>query len=413
MSRRGLRLDIGHGVSAAFVANQQRVALSEIAGVRRLAMGGHEAAIGVVGAAGGDALGDDAARGVFAEMDHLGAGIDLLEAVGYRDRIEFAARIIAAQNAAWIFPGDGGAGLDLGPGNLGVAAAAVAALGHKIVNTTPTLLVAGIPVLHRRVFDLGVFQSDQFNDRGMKLVFVAHGGSAAFEIAHIGALIGDDQSALELAGLLLVYAEIGGKLHRATGVLRHIDERAVGEDRGIERGIKIVALRYHAAEIFADKLWMLANSLGHGAKDHPGTRKLFLEGGDDGHRIEHRIDSDPGAFDAGQHFALAQRNTEFLIGAQQLGIDLIEALRRRMALWRGIVIEILEIDFRVGDARPLGLGHGEPVPIGFKAPCEHPFGLALLARNEDDDLLGEALGGLFGFDIGREAVFVLIDVDIL
>src|SRR6188474_385875 len=111
-------------------------------------------------------------------MDHLGARVDLLETVGYRDRIKFAARIITAKDAAWIFPGDGRAGLDLGPGNLGVAAAAVTALGHKIINTTPTLLVAGIPVLHRRVFDLGVFQSYQFNDRGMKLVFVAHGGGA-------------------------------------------------------------------------------------------------------------------------------------------------------------------------------------------------------------------------------------------
>jgi hypothetical protein len=33
----------------------------------------------------GDALGDDAARGVFAEMQHLGAGIHLLIAVGNGD----------------------------------------------------------------------------------------------------------------------------------------------------------------------------------------------------------------------------------------------------------------------------------------------------------------------------------------
>src|SRR5215212_255909 len=128
-------------------------------------------------------------------MDHLGAGIDLLEAVGYRDRIEFAARIIAAQNAAWIFPGDGGAGLDLGPGDLGVAAAAVAALGHEIINTTPAMLVAGIPVLHGRVFDLGIFQRDQFDDRGVELVFIPHRRGAAFKIAYIGALVGDDQGA--------------------------------------------------------------------------------------------------------------------------------------------------------------------------------------------------------------------------
>ena len=55
------------------------------------AMRRDEPAIGVVGVARGDALGDDAARGVLAEMDHLGAGIDLLIAVGDRDRVELAA----------------------------------------------------------------------------------------------------------------------------------------------------------------------------------------------------------------------------------------------------------------------------------------------------------------------------------
>jgi hypothetical protein len=48
-------------------------------------------------------------------MDHLGAAVDLLIAVRDGDRVELAARIIAAQDAAWIFPGDRRAGLDLGP----------------------------------------------------------------------------------------------------------------------------------------------------------------------------------------------------------------------------------------------------------------------------------------------------------
>ena len=86
-----------------------------------LAVRRDQAAIGVVGVAGGDALGDDAARGVLAEVDHLGAGIDLLVAVRDRDRVELAARVVAAQDAARVFPGDGRAGLDLGPGNLRVA----------------------------------------------------------------------------------------------------------------------------------------------------------------------------------------------------------------------------------------------------------------------------------------------------
>src|SRR3982075_260208 len=149
-------------------------------------MGGNEAAIGVLRNAGRDALGDDPAGGVLAEMQHLGAGIHLLVTVRNRDGIEFAARIVAAQDAARIFPGDRRAGLDLGPGNLRIVAAAVAALGDEVVDAALAVGIARIPVLHRRVFDLGVFQRDQLDDGGVKLVLVAHRRRAAFEIAHIG-----------------------------------------------------------------------------------------------------------------------------------------------------------------------------------------------------------------------------------
>src|ERR1700704_1311228 len=46
--RRILGLDIGHGMGAAFIADQQRVAGGEVARTGRLAMGGDEAAIGVL-----------------------------------------------------------------------------------------------------------------------------------------------------------------------------------------------------------------------------------------------------------------------------------------------------------------------------------------------------------------------------
>src|SRR3989304_152761 len=94
----------------------------------------HLTAIGVVGTAGGNALGDDPARRVLAEMEHLGTAIDLLAAVRDRDRVDLAAGIVAARDAAWILPGEGGASLNLGPGNLRALAAAVAALGDKIVD---------------------------------------------------------------------------------------------------------------------------------------------------------------------------------------------------------------------------------------------------------------------------------------
>src|SRR5215471_12054980 len=106
-----------------------------------------QAAIGVVGMSGRDSLGDDAARGVFAQMQHLGAGIDLLVAVRDRDRVELPARMVAAQDAARIFPGDGGAGLELGLGNLRAQAAAITALGDEVVDAAAPALVARVPVL--------------------------------------------------------------------------------------------------------------------------------------------------------------------------------------------------------------------------------------------------------------------------
>ena len=134
LRRAVIRLDIGHRMRAAVVADQQRVAIGEIARARRLAMRRDLAAIGVLRMAGGNALRDHPARRVLAEMDHLSAGIDLLMAVRNGDRIEFAARIVAAQNAGRIFPGDGRAGLDLRPRNLRARTAAVAALGDEIID---------------------------------------------------------------------------------------------------------------------------------------------------------------------------------------------------------------------------------------------------------------------------------------
>ena len=77
------------------------------------------------------------------------------------------------------------------------------ALGDEVVDAADAVLVTGIPVLHRRVFDLGVVQRDQLDHRGVQLILVAHRRGAAFEIAHISCrLVSDDQRALELAGVL-------------------------------------------------------------------------------------------------------------------------------------------------------------------------------------------------------------------
>ncbi len=48
--------------------------------------------------------------------------------------------------------------------------------------------------------------------------------------------------------------------------------------------------------------------------------------------------------DAGQDFLLAQRDAELLVGLQDLGIDLVEGLRRRVHLRRGVVVDVVVVD---------------------------------------------------------------------
>ena len=134
-----------------------------------------------------------------------------------------------------------------------VLAPAIATLGDEIVDAAPALGVARIPVLHRGVLDLGIVEGDQLDDRGVELVLVALRRRAAFEIRDVGALVGDDQRALELAGVLLVDAEIGRQLHRAAHARRDVDERAVGEDRRVQRGEEVVRDRHDRAEILAHR----------------------------------------------------------------------------------------------------------------------------------------------------------------
>ena len=56
----------------------------------------HEAAIAVLAVTGGDALRDDRAARVAADVDHLRAGVGLLVIVRDRDGVELADRVVAA-----------------------------------------------------------------------------------------------------------------------------------------------------------------------------------------------------------------------------------------------------------------------------------------------------------------------------
>ena len=51
---------------------------------------------------------------------------------------------------------------------------------------------------------------------------------------NLAALVGDDESALELAGILSVDAEIGLQRHFAIDARRDVDERAAAPHSGVE-----------------------------------------------------------------------------------------------------------------------------------------------------------------------------------
>ena len=102
---------------------------------------------------------------------------------------------------------------------------------------------------------------DQLDNRSVQLVLVALGRGAAFEIADIRALVGDQQGALELAAIACVDAEVRRQLHRAPHARRDVGKGAVAEHGGIERCVEIVVLRHDRAEIFAHQFGMLAHRL--------------------------------------------------------------------------------------------------------------------------------------------------------
>ena len=86
-----------------------------------------------------DALRDDRAARIAADVDHLRARIGLLIVVRDGHGVELADRVVAAQDAARVLPRDRRAGFDLRPRDLRVRTAAVAALGDEVVDSAAAL----------------------------------------------------------------------------------------------------------------------------------------------------------------------------------------------------------------------------------------------------------------------------------
>ena len=176
-------------------------------------------------------------------------------------------------------------------------------LGHEVINSAVAIFVARIPVLERRILDLGVVQSDELDHRRVKLVGPADGSGASLQVADIAALVRDDESPLELAGIQRVDAEIGHKLNRAPDAGRHVAERAVAEDRGVQRGVEVVGVWHYGTEIFSHQVWIPLHRLGDGTEDDARILEHLLVGRRDRNAVQHRVNRD-----AAQLLLLFQRN---------------------------------------------------------------------------------------------------------
>src|SRR5690606_15653091 len=220
-----------------------------------------------------------------------------------------------------------------------------------------------------------------------------------FQVADVGTFIGNDQRALELSGVEFVDTEIGGQLHRAAYALGDIDEGAIGEHRGVQRRIIVVLLWHNGTQVLLDQFRVIADGIADRAEDHPRLRQLLAEGGDNGDGVEYYVHGD-----TGQLLLLMQRNPELLVGAKQLGIDLVQTLGTVChALGRGEVGDILEVDFRILDVSPGRLFHLAPGAIGLQAPLKHPLRLLLAGGDEADHVLVQTGRQGVGFDVGMEA----------
>ena len=205
-----------------------------------------------------------------------------------------------------------------------------------------------------------------------------------------------------MPGLLVVDPKVCRYLHWANRILGHIAERPIAEHGRIEGSIVVICRRHDAAKVALDKVRVLADGLGNGAKDDALLHELLPVGGGDGGGVDDGIDGD-----VGEALLLAERDPEAIEGGEKLRVDLVEAVELGLGLGRGVVADGLEIHRLVHVVAPGGLHHGQEPAVGGEAEVEHPRRLRLELRDAADRGLGEPLGDGEGLEIRHEPILVL------
>src|SRR6201999_3415314 len=194
-------VDVRVGVAAADRIHQQRIAFHAGPGTVRTLVHLNQAAVGRATAAAGDRLGDDVARRVGCQVQHLGAGVLVLALAGERDRKYLAFGVLAGHPDGRILHGHLGADVAVDPFH-GGAGFRPGPLGDQVVDVVRPVLDGGVAATATGL-------DDDLHHRRVQRVALVDRGGTALDVVHVGTLVDDDQRPLELAHVLGVDPEVG------------------------------------------------------------------------------------------------------------------------------------------------------------------------------------------------------------
>lgn len=302
-----------------------------------------------------------------------------------------ALGVLAHQVDGRVLHGDLGADVAVDPLH-GRALVRHGALGDQVVDVVR-------PVLDRRVAAAAALLHDDLDHRGVQGVRGVDRRRTTLDVVDVGVLVDDDQRPLELAHVLRVDTEVGLERNLDVHTLRHVDERASGPHRGVQRRELVVTDRDDRAEVLLEELRVLLERRVGVHEDDTLRLELFVD----------LVVDDLGLVlgrDTGDEALLLR------LGDAELVVRVLDVLGQVLPglrlLLRGAheVLDVVEVDARqVGT--PVGHGLLTEEAQTLETELGHPLRLALLRGDVADDVLVDAtLGGGTGHVGVGPAVFV-------
>ena len=263
------------------------------------------------------------------------------------------------------------------------------ALGDEVVDVVR-------PVLDRRVAAAAALLHDDLDDRRVQRVARVDRRGAALDVVHVGALVDDDQRALELAHVLGVDPEVGLQRQLDLDALRDVDERASRPDGAVQRGELVVVRGDDRREVLLDELLVLAEPRVHVEEDHALLGQVLLN------LVVDDLGLVLGADAGDELLLLGRRDAQLVPGVLDVGRQVLPGVG--LILGRlDVVVHVLEVDLRDVAAPGRERARVEVVERGV-AELPHPVGLVLVLGDHLDELVREPAARLEEVVLGRVAV---------